>query len=51
MEEHRHSNDKRKIIRRSIDRREKNINVSEDHRHGEKKRFMEERRNSNRRES
>lgn len=51
MEEHRHSNDRRQIIRRSIDRREKKIKVSEDHRHGEKRRFMEERRKNSRRES
>ena len=51
MDEHRLSNDRRQIIRRSIDRREKNISVNEDHRHGEKNRFMEERRKNNRRES
>ena len=50
MEEHRDSSDRRQILRRSIDRREKNINVSENHRHGEERRFLEERRKLNRRE-
>ena len=51
MEEHRNNNDRRQIIRRSIDRRENIINVSEDHRVGEERRFMKERRKLSRRES
>ena len=51
MEEHRNNNDRRQNIRRSIDRRENKINVSADRRDGEERRFMKERRKSNRRES
>ena len=51
MDEHRHSGDRRQLVRRSIDRREKNIDVSNEHRHNNKRRASQERREENRRES
>ena len=49
MKESRQTSDRREIHRRCIDRREKHINVNEEHRHKESRRINEERRKLNRR--
>ncbi len=51
MDEHRKSSDRRQELRRDIDRRNKKVNVDNERRVLQERRFNNERRKFNRRES